>query len=527
MRQKVHSYIYLIGLMLVAFFMPLSLFVTNASILMIITNWFIECNYMEKWHRLKENKTALIFCAIFLVHIIWLVNTSNYAYAANDIRVKLPLLALPLALATSRPLTPRKLHIILLSFISGVFVASLLGLSAKLFGNSLNFRALALFVSNIRLSLMLCFSAFILAYFAFKKIFFTRKTSWIAILVALWLLIFMSMIQSMTGYACFIITLVVVLTIVGIKSKKQTYKWICLTSALIIPLSICGIIAYFVQDFYSPTCENIQLEKTAAGIPYDDVKSDGTIENGNTVWMNVCKSELTSAWSERSTIPLDSLDNRGQCLYSTLVRYMTSRGLTKDAAGVSQLSDADVLNIENGETNYRFVGHGGIIARIYVIIWEFDVYNKLGDCNGHSATQRIEYQKYGWKLAMQNVFTGTGEGDVNDEYQALYEELDSHLQIENRHRAHNQFLTFFIAFGIFGLLICLFAWFYPAIKGWTIADYYFGIFFLIATISMFSDDTLETSTGAVFVAFFYSLLKWTKKTKNENYDQRRLHETGD
>lgn len=507
--------------------MPLSLFVTNASILMIITNWIVECNYVEKWHRLKENKGALVFCAIFLAHIIWLANTSNFAYAANDIRIKLPLLALPMVLATSRPLTSRKLNLVLLTFVSGVFVASLLGFVAKFFGDTFNYRSLALFVSNIRLAMMLCFSAFILVYFAFKGIFFTRKTAWIAILLALWLLAFMSMIQSMTGYVCFIVTLVVILAVVGIKSAKKTQKWLCLTFALLIPIAICGVVGYFVHDFYTPTSENIQLEKTASGVPYDVIKSDGTIENGNTVWMNVCKSELASSWSKRSSIHIDSLDNRGQLLYSTLVRYMTSLGLAKDAEGVAKLSDADVHNVENGETNYCFAGRGGIVARMYVIIWEFDVYNKLGDCNGHSVTQRIEYQKCGWELAMRNLLTGTGEGDVDDEYQALYEELDSHLQIENRHRAHNQFLTFFIAFGIFGLLICLFAWFYPAIKGWNVADYYFGVFFLIATISMFSDDTLETSTGAVFVAFFYSLLKWTKKNKNVNNDQRRLYETGD
>jgi hypothetical protein len=42
------------------------------------------------------------------------------------------------------------------------------------------------------------------------------------------------------------------------------------------------------------------------------------------------------------------------------------------------------------------------------------------------------------------------------------------------------------------------------------------VFFVIATVSMFSDDTLETSTGAVFVSFFYALLRWATTAKLEN-----------
>lgn len=515
MRQKVHSYIYLAGLLIVAFFMPLSMFVTNAAILMIVANWFVECNYKEKWHRLKENKGVLIFCALFAVHIVWLANTSNFDYAVSDIRIKLPLLAIPIALGTSSVISTKKLNLILLSFVSGVLCASLIGFFYKIFGNSVGFRSLSLFVSNIRFSLMLCLSLFILLYFAVKMIFFTRRTTWIAVLVGLWFLVFMSMIQTITGFVCFLFVLEILLVVYGVKQWKAMRGKLSVALAIIIPLAIAGAVLCFVHDFYTPTCDNVQLATTANGIPYDVVKSDGSIENGNYVWINVSRSELEASWSNRSSYPLDSLDNKGQSIYSTLVRYMTSLGLTKDAEGVSALTDADVANVENGETNCRFVGGRGILNRIYVIIWEFDVYRKTGECNGHSVIQRIEYQKYGFELVHRNILTGIGVGDVEDEYQALYEEDDCPLALENRHRAHNQFLTFLITFGIFGFLICLFAWFYPALSGLTQQDYYFGVFFLIATLSMFSDDTLETSTGAVFVAFFYSLLMWSASKKEK------------
>ena len=514
-RAKVHSTIYLIGLVIMAFFMPLSLFVTNATIIMIIVNWFVEGDFASKLKRIWDNKGILVFCSIFIVHLVWLINTLNFDYALNDLRVKLPLFAMPLALGGSRPLSDEKRNAVLASFVAGVFVATCIGFVASLSGDGGNFRKLSLFVSSIRMSLMICFSIFILLYFMAKKVFFTKKTIWIAVLLCLWLVFFMSMIQSITGFVSFFVVLEAILLWLAVKSDKKLYRRIGLTFSIVIPLTLAGFAIYAISDFYHPTGSNEKLEATSNGTPYDNIVADGTIENGNIVWQNVSRQELEAAWAGRSTILLDSLDRKGQHIYPTLVRYMASLGLTKDAEGISKLSDEDVRNVENGETNYKFVKDGGLSCRIYVTIWEFDVYRKTGICNGHSVTQRVEYLKYGCMLIAKNFFFGTGEGDVNDEYQAIYEEDNCPLDKGNRNRAHNQFLTFFIAFGIFGFLICLFAWFFPVFSDWKSCSYYFLVFFIIATVSMFSDDTLETSTGAVFVSYFYSLLKWTADGKQQ------------
>ena len=517
MRKRIHSTIYFVGLLLIAFFMPLSMFVTNAAILLIVANWFVECGYAAKWERIKENKGILVFCAIFLVHLLWLVNTSNFDYAASDLRIKLPLLALPIAIGTSEAISMKKLNTILLVFVSGVFVASVTGFCVKFFDDGTNYRSLSLFVSHIRLSLMICLSIFVLGYFIARKIFFTGWKVLIALLVAAFLLFFMIVLQALTGFVCLFVTLVVVLVALAVRTRQRRTRVLSIVSALAVVVMVGGFIAYVVHDFYRPTAENRQLETTALGNPYDKVVDNGMIENGNVVNMNICRKELEGCWPQLSSIPLDSLDNRGQHIYATLIRYMTSRGLPKDAEGLLHLSDDDIANIENGETNYRFARHGGILNRMYVIMWELDVYSKTGESNGHSFTQRIEYMKYGFKLAKRNLLTGTGIGDVNDEYMAIYEEENSSLNPEWRNRAHNQFLTFLVAFGIFGFLICLFAWFYPAFSKWNSngSIYYFMVFFIIATVSMFSDDTLETSTGAVLVSFFYALLRWATTTKLE------------
>ena len=290
-----------------AFFMPLSIFMTNASMIMIAVNWVLEGKYKQKLNRIRDNWSILVFCLIYIVHLVWLANTSNFAYAASDLRVKLPLLILPIVIGTSDLLLTKRLNQILLAFVGGVFVSACIGISASLLGFGDNFRDLALFVSNIRLSLMACLSIFIILYFVDKGIFFKRWTIVVALLVILQMLVFMWLIQSITGYVCLFATLIIVLISVSIKTKRKLYSRICLSLAIVVPLVVIGLLAFCIHDFYKPTGENVQLEKTARGVPYDEVFSDGTIENGNVVWMNVSKQELEQSWQERSGIPLDSL----------------------------------------------------------------------------------------------------------------------------------------------------------------------------------------------------------------------------
>lgn len=277
----------------------------------------------------------------------------------------------------------------------------------------------------------------------------------------------------------------------------------------LIPFSILLNLGIQIKSFYTPTVEKSEYPLfTVNGNPYYHDLNSGMLENGNLVYVDICEKELSAAWTTRSTMSLSGNDKNGQNLRHTLIRYLASKGFKKDAEGVAALSNEDIIAIENGNTNYRFVGHRSLNQRIYNIIWQIDVYARGGNPSGHSITQRIEYEKYGSILAFRNFWFGTGTGDLDDEYKKLYIERASQMYPQYRHRAHNQYLTFYISFGVFGAFLCLFAWFYPALSNWRKKNFYFFVFFLIAMLSMFTDDTLETTTGVVFVAFFYSLFLW-------------------
>ena len=98
-----------------------------------------------------------------------------------------------------------------------------------------------------------------------------------------------------------------------------------------------------------------------------------------------------------------------------------------------------------------------LYPRIYEVIWEIDRYRMGFDPNEKSVVQRYLYLDAGWKIAREHLLFGVGNGDVNVVFKEYYESTNSPLDEKWRRRAHNQFLTFLISFGIPGMVICLIA----------------------------------------------------------------------
>ena len=73
-------------------------------------------------------------------------------------------------------------------------------------------------------------------------------------------------------------------------------------------------------------------------------------------------------------------------------------------------------------------------------------------------------------------------------------------------RAHNEYLTLLISFGILGLFWSLFSWTWPAWRMGAFKRPLFVCWAIIFTASCFSEDTIETQMGATFFAYFYTLL---------------------
>ncbi len=89
--------------------------------------------------------------------------------------------------------------------------------------------------------------------------------------------------------------------------------------------------------------------------------------------------------------------------------------------------------------------------------------------------------------------------------------MKSKLAPKWRLHSHNQYLSIAVAFGLIGLLWFLFTLFYPVIKLKMTFDYLYITFFIIALISFFNEDTLETQAGVTFYSFLNSFLLFARK----------------
>jgi len=257
--------------------------------------------------------------------------------------------------------------------------------------------------------------------------------------------------------------------------------------------------------FKVPVMDWSQLERTTAGgEEYIHHAEYPFIEDGHYVMTHIAWGELYDAWFTRSLIHPDSLDGRGHMLKGTLIRYMASKGLHKDREGVAALTTEDVKAIERGVPTVLDNQKRGLNKRLDRIFFEWSNYRAGGDPNGHSVLQRWEFWKTGWGIAKANMFLGVGTGDVKSAFRQAYIDNDSPLQPQFRLRAHNQYLTMWITYGIVGLILFLLILVWPLFHGYG-RDANYIMFFILAALSFLTEDTLESQAGVMFFAFFYAL----------------------
>ncbi len=512
---------YIGGVMLLAASLSLPPFFMVLSQAILIVNWIFEEKFKTRMQMIWGRKSLVLFLSIFLIHIIWLIPTRDFSFALNDLKIKLPLLILPLVLATSRRLRENEIKFILLSFCGGLIIHSFFSISRLTTITTVpmaDFRDLSVFISHIRLSLLISLAIFSLFYLLITRTFqwqrILRNCLWVSLT---WLVIYLLVLQSVTGIIVFIIT--GIFFILRFYNKiEQQYWYIKYPFVYGIAAAVLLVFAYsfvVMLSFSGKPPDEIYLKShTEMGNPYIHDLNELQMENGNFIWINICEDELRHEWNRRSSIDFNGYDMNGHDIRYTLIRYLTSRGLDKDAVGVHQLSETDIINIERGMSNYIYQHNKWIYPRIYQIIWEIDNYRKGGNPSGHSVAQRFEYWKSAMDIIKDNILLGVGTGDVGLAWENHYAGSPSSLAPEWQLRAHNQFLTFLITFGITGFIIiisAIIAPFFMEKRHWDILPF---VFIVIAILSMLTEDTLETQAGATFFAFFYSLFIFAHQ-KNE------------
>lgn len=473
--------------------------------------WILEGNLWSKTQTFFKSKLAWALIAYYVLTLFGLLYTSDYDFALDDVRRKLPLFVLPFVLF-SKSFNKKEIKLIFSVYVAAIVASSSWSIFVKLGGLGIEItdvRDLSRFNSHIRFGLEICLAIFGASYYWYESISKKERLGWSVVIV--WLLAFMVIISLITGLVVLTITSFLLAFILGYKAPNKIMK----LAFYIIPLLIISIGGIkFWNQYHDFNKEVIPLEEktfTPYGSIYFHDENNLSKENGYYVWKNYCWDEIEDAWSKRSNISLKSNDAKGQNITSTLMRFLTSKGVYKDKEAVENLTEDEVIAIEKGITNYKLLNMSPLEKRMYDIFWEYDNYKKGGDYNGSSLIMRLEYWKTSIQIFKDHPFFGVGTGDIENAFQQKYNQNNSILNPENRLRSHNQYLTLATTFGLFGFFTFCFFLFFPMISTKSYQNYFYLAFFIVVCVSMLTEDTLDTQVGITFFAFFNSLFLLNQK----------------
>lgn len=509
------NYLYLTGLTLLVCGLPVSLFLTSLSQFFLVGSFFLEGNVKEKWKRFLSNRVAVVFVGIWLLHLAGLMWTSDWANGIKDLRIKLPLLLLPIIIAGTEKLTEKQFRWIMGTFVFAVFAGTISAISVLtgiIHREIYDIRDIFIYkISHIRFALFTCVAICTLVYYIGYRKVLTPLAKVIALLLTLWFIVFLVIVESLTGLSILIILTFSIFIYHLLVSGNKIKKMISLVMIISIPLAIGIYISQLIGEFYKVKEFTINVnDKTANGNPYDFYLDDDKYENGYQVNIYLCYPELKAAWNERSKIKFDSLDYRNQPIRATLVRFLTSKGMRKDSASVYALNESEIRSIEAGVPNVNSMKMSSLSSRLNQVVWEIDNLLKGGDPSGHSVAQRVEFWRAAISIVRSHPLIGVGTGDLPEAFKDQYELMNTKLDADHRLRSHNQYLSIAAAFGIPGLIYFLFAMLFPLRKTKELPAI-FILFLIICMVSMLTEDTLETQPGATFVGLFFILFYCQKR----------------
>jgi len=502
--QVIIRYIYVLSLGTTLIGAAISTATMSTGQISLASIWLIDMavNYKriaERFKSLRDNKAALVCISIFLMYIIGLLWTDNYAFAMRDLRSKLPFLLFPLTIATIKPLNIKELKAVFYMFLAGNLLGTLLVLYAFIFAEVTDIRQIIFFNSNIRFGLTVLM-AIVVSFWFFKT---TNGKYWFIVLIA-WFTGMLFLMESLTALCI----LPVIIVFFGLRNiwlaSNKIVKWGTLILIITMGISISFYIHHIYSDFQPKESKNLsELDKTTKyGCEYQHDTTSKQLENGYWVKIYICETELRESWNKRSTIDFDGKDSKGYDIKMTLIRYLSGKGLRKDAEGIAALSDTDIHNIEHGIANHYNVKKSNIDARIRTTFWEYYEWGNSNYAHKTSLTQRFEFWRAGIYTIKHHFWLGVGTGDMMDAQQIAYKESGSLLSEPEIYKTpHNHYLIVFSTFGIFGFLWFLFALIYPGIKMKKFRSPLYIAFFIVIMLSMIVDKL-----GVGLFAAFNTLL---------------------
>jgi hypothetical protein len=527
-RQELHYGTYLFGLIFLAFSLPLSRYVTDIPKYLLIVNWILEGNFNKKILDIKKRPVVLLFVSPFFLYAISAFLSAGFNTAMGISLRTLPWFFVPLIVVSSPKLSQRFINRLLIAFSLGAVAASVICAVVYLFrGIPVNgdFRSLSIFKPHNRFSLEIVMATFIMLYIALHhktdKGQFPPRSKFACFTGAIVLLAFLLFFKSLTGIGIFLILAApfILFELMQIRRKTLRNTLLLLISGVLSSMFFI-IVHIWTKNFNTPPPPLSSLELyTPNHNPYVHNIKSGYLENGHFTDIYVCEPEMQREWNKVSTIQYEQNDEKGQPIVTTLKRYLTSRDLRKDSAGIHKLTPNDISNIQKGLANYKFREYPGLYQRIYETFWEIHVYRFSGFMQNHTLIQRMIFNRIALTLIRQHPYTGVGLLHVEDAMKKQAQDLNLNVSPIWKGKPHNQFLFYMLAFGIPAFIWIMFCWLVPVITNKAYRKLLFNVFAGIVMISMFSIDLLESPFDSImFFVFFYCLFVFAQEQPDIEMD---------
>ncbi len=517
-KSEIHRRIYLLSLAFILCSLPLSVVGVSIGMIVLVVNFAISGNLGKKWFHMKKKPTVWVFVAIYPLMLISGLLSNNLNMGLEITRIWLPLLLIPIIVASSDELSRKEFFYLLIAFVLAVLFATLYGAYLYLIAEKIDDpRKLSPFISHIRMALIVCIAIAILLQHLWERNEAEFLPLFLAIALIIWFIGFLFMLKSFTGILMLAL-LVFTFTLKIIRRVAAPVRFAIYSGLGTVLFIALSYLAHQYGSFTSIrlTPDNLPRKATVLGNTYFNDTLSRETENGYFVNINICEDELKNQWQKRSHIPYHGTDYKGQPLRLTLFRYLASKGLTKDSLGASHLDSLDISLIERGFTNVLFRnGVSGFKSRLYEFFFELNKFRHTGQLTGGSILRRIHYNLAAWHVVKNNMLFGVGYGDLLDEMESYYSAHEVDLPPQYHFMPHNQYLTVWASAGIIALIIFLSSMLITFLSSANIKIPLVLFFWLMVLISMLFEDTLLTHIGVSLVAVFTSILIFGYRFKTD------------
>ena len=317
----------------------------SLSLIGLFFNWVIELDFKRKWKKIIDrNYLPLLLSSLFIVELFWLPLSEDLLIGLNVLRIKLPLLLLPIIIGSVSSFNTKELRTIISAFFVGllistvwVYLVSIDMLPTKKTSGTI--RDASIFMSHLRYSALLSLAFLLILFLALKK----WANNIFCLFFGLWLFFLIIKFSTLTAVLGLFVALTIgffIWLILENSRHKISISLIFMTFFVVA----AGYLYAIVNEFHHINNKE-RSDKTHSlnGERYLHDFNNTFTENGYYLWENIAPKELEKEWSKVSELNFKGNDKKQRT-----IRWWIKIGINKstiqicgsEANGLKQLGKA-------------------------------------------------------------------------------------------------------------------------------------------------------------------------------------------